>query len=391
MRSTIYLQFLAPALALAQLGDNSTMTVTAGAVTVDGTCGRQNGGTVCGDFVDGNCCSMYGYCGKTTAYCGFGCQSGDCTNKPQVAPTGFTYTMDGSCGATVLCGDWENGDCCSAAGWCGKTADYCGVGCIHGKCLGTNAPDGASATSAAPLSTGVADAAPAGPLSTGVQDQAPAPSVIPPFANTTAPADEAAAASAAAAVTETTISTVVEATTTAPVESASALPPFANTTAPDAAAPVVEPPTTATAPAPTLIVEPVNDATNATAAANTAAAAVVPTRENTPAPAGKIWAIDGFCNATALCGPWESGSCCSSYGWCGKSELHCGPGCQSGDCLTAPASASAQDAASTFATTVVAASQDAAATTQEASIMTAAPTAETTTEAAAETTTITME
>ncbi|ELQ37410.1 hypothetical protein OOU_Y34scaffold00596g5, partial [Pyricularia oryzae Y34] len=199
MRSTIYLQFLAPALALAQLGDNSTMTVTAGAVTVDGTCGRQNGGTVCGDFVDGNCCSMYGYCGKTTAYCGFGCQSGDCTNKPQVAPTGFTYTMDGSCGATVLCGDWEDGDCCSAAGWCGKTADYCGVGCIHGKCLGTNAPDGASATSAAPLSTGVADAAPAGPLSTGVQDQAPAPSVIPPFANTTAPADEAAAASAAAA------------------------------------------------------------------------------------------------------------------------------------------------------------------------------------------------
>ncbi|ELQ39820.1 deoxyribonuclease tatD, partial [Pyricularia oryzae Y34] len=111
----------------------------------------------------------------------------------------------------------------------------------------------------------------------------------------------------------------------------------------------------------------------------------------TPRPAGKIWAIDGFCNATALCGPWESGSCCSSYGWCGKSELHCGPGCQSGDCLTAPASASAQDAASTFATTVVAASQDAAAATQEASIMTAAPTVEATTEAAAEPTTITMD
>ncbi|TLD31497.1 hypothetical protein PspLS_03027 [Pyricularia sp. CBS 133598] len=337
MRSSIYLQFLAPALALAQLGDNSTMTVTAAGVTVDGTCGRQNGGTVCGDFVDGSCCSQYGYCGKTAAYCGFGCQSGDCVNKPQVAPTGFTYSMDGSCGATVLCGDWEDGDCCSAAGWCGRTADYCGTGCQHGKCLGTNAANSASATSAAtdavvaPLSTGVADGPAVGALSTGVQDQVAAPSVIPPFANTTAPAVEATAvdAATAAAVTETTISTVVDATSAAPVQSAATVAPFANTTAPETVAPVVEQPTTATAPEPSLIVAPVNDATNATAPANStvASAAIVPTRENTPAPAGKTWAIDGFCNANALCGPWESGSCCSFYGWCGQSEAHCGSGC----------------------------------------------------------------
>jgi len=30
-------------------------------VTVDGTCGSSNGGTVCGGWPNGNCCSMYGY------------------------------------------------------------------------------------------------------------------------------------------------------------------------------------------------------------------------------------------------------------------------------------------------------------------------------------------
>lgn len=29
--------------------------------TVDGTCGSSNGGTVCGNWPDGNCCSMYGF------------------------------------------------------------------------------------------------------------------------------------------------------------------------------------------------------------------------------------------------------------------------------------------------------------------------------------------
>ncbi|GAA0144542.1 hypothetical protein LIER_04963 [Lithospermum erythrorhizon] len=35
-------------------------------------CGRQLGNRVC---PNGLCCSQYGYCGSTTAYCGFGCQS----------------------------------------------------------------------------------------------------------------------------------------------------------------------------------------------------------------------------------------------------------------------------------------------------------------------------
>ncbi|KAL2892915.1 Basic endochitinase, partial [Bienertia sinuspersici] len=35
-------------------------------------CGKQAGGALC---PNGQCCSQYGWCGATTDYCGFGCQS----------------------------------------------------------------------------------------------------------------------------------------------------------------------------------------------------------------------------------------------------------------------------------------------------------------------------
>jgi hypothetical protein len=47
---------------------------------------------------------------------------------------------------------------------------------------------------------------------------------------------------------------------------------------------------------------------------------------------------DGTCGASAhgsFCGLWPQGSCCSSSGYCGDSEAHCGKGCQSGACLEA--------------------------------------------------------
>ncbi|KAF1951681.1 glyoxal oxidase [Byssothecium circinans] len=55
-----------------------------GVPTVDGSCGATFGNTVCGNWAQGSCCSMYGYCGNTTAHCGEGCQSGPCTNGPAV-------------------------------------------------------------------------------------------------------------------------------------------------------------------------------------------------------------------------------------------------------------------------------------------------------------------
>ncbi|KAM3087039.1 hypothetical protein ACMFMG_001149 [Clarireedia jacksonii] len=57
-------------------------------VTTDGSCGVANGNTVCGNWVNGNCCSMYGFCGNSSAHCGAGCQSGNCLSAPSVAAPG---------------------------------------------------------------------------------------------------------------------------------------------------------------------------------------------------------------------------------------------------------------------------------------------------------------
>ncbi|KAF2026994.1 hypothetical protein EK21DRAFT_32845, partial [Setomelanomma holmii] len=43
-------------------------------ISSDGTCGGSKGYT-CEGSTFGNCCSQYGYCGKTTTYCGAGCNS----------------------------------------------------------------------------------------------------------------------------------------------------------------------------------------------------------------------------------------------------------------------------------------------------------------------------
>lgn len=40
------------------------------------------------------CCSKWGYCGSTNAYCGAGCQSGPCKNRPTNNQTSFTITSE---------------------------------------------------------------------------------------------------------------------------------------------------------------------------------------------------------------------------------------------------------------------------------------------------------
>ncbi|KAK7204495.1 glyoxal oxidase N-terminus-domain-containing protein [Myxozyma melibiosi] len=65
-------------------------------VTTDGTCGAQNNDTVCGNWAQGNCCSQYGYCGDTTAHCGTGCQSGNCTSNPEAEVPGETTAPQAS-------------------------------------------------------------------------------------------------------------------------------------------------------------------------------------------------------------------------------------------------------------------------------------------------------
>ncbi|CBX94899.1 similar to glyoxal oxidase [Plenodomus lingam JN3] len=59
-----------------------------GKATTDGSCGAKFGNTVCGNWAQGSCCSMYGYCGNTTSHCGEGCQSGPCLNGATVPAPG---------------------------------------------------------------------------------------------------------------------------------------------------------------------------------------------------------------------------------------------------------------------------------------------------------------
>ncbi|KAI9655834.1 MAG: hypothetical protein M1821_005269 [Bathelium mastoideum] len=66
----------------------STVPQPTGPVTTDGTCGAAHGGTVCGNWYRGSCCSQYGFCGNTSAHCGAGCQSGPCDSAPVVPAPG---------------------------------------------------------------------------------------------------------------------------------------------------------------------------------------------------------------------------------------------------------------------------------------------------------------
>lgn len=103
-----------------------------GKATPDGTCGGVNG-YICGGAY-GKCCSMHGYCGNDSNFCGVGCQSpfsvnGSCSALPP--------SIDGTCGAKagVTCTGGEfDGQCCSGHGFCGKTSAHCAVsaGCQPG-------------------------------------------------------------------------------------------------------------------------------------------------------------------------------------------------------------------------------------------------------------------
>jgi hypothetical protein len=97
----------------------------------DGSCGPSNGGTTCTNTAFGSCCSQYGYCGNTAAHCGAGCQTGfgscDALAGPPVSTDGTCSSNSSPQGAT--CAGSAFGDCCSEYGYCGGTNAYCGTGC----------------------------------------------------------------------------------------------------------------------------------------------------------------------------------------------------------------------------------------------------------------------
>ncbi|TVY68383.1 Lectin-B [Fusarium oxysporum f. sp. cubense] len=127
--------WLLPALVAAQ---SSTVTLSpwqTGEVTPDGTCGKGTG-FVCSPTW-GACCSGDGICGRSSKYCGEGCQpsAGNCNAAappPEAPPGPGSVSPDGSCGGTnkFICGGSPFGDCCSEQGWCGNSTAHCGNNCL---------------------------------------------------------------------------------------------------------------------------------------------------------------------------------------------------------------------------------------------------------------------
>ncbi|KAI6354671.1 hypothetical protein MCOR25_008494 [Pyricularia grisea] len=129
----------------------------------DGACGPAAGGSSCQLSLFGNCCSRYGYCGSTDVYCGAGCQSGYGVCNSSNAPAGMKVSEDATCGSGVTCVGSGFGDCCSASGWCGSTADYCAAGCqsAFGTCTSSSSsvvPGPAASSSATSSPSGTASA-----------------------------------------------------------------------------------------------------------------------------------------------------------------------------------------------------------------------------------------
>eukprot|EP00158_Paraphelidium_tribonemae_P001970 Partr_v1_DN25004_c1_g1_i1_m51069 putative chitin binding len=133
-------------------------------------CGRDFNNLQC-NTAFGHCCSIHGWCGVTEDHCGVGCQNGSCLTGPSVSgaaaqkkfeeidagndnfgdtepgfPQFHGHTGPRRCGRdfnNLQC-NTDFGLCCSKWGWCGATAEHCGVGCQNGKCLTTGSVGGTS-------------------------------------------------------------------------------------------------------------------------------------------------------------------------------------------------------------------------------------------------------
>jgi len=149
-------------------------------VSKNGKCGKG-----VGSCKKDECCSKYGWCGKTNDHCEIskGCQSefGKCKSNTttitttSTKPNTSTQTpSNGKCGKEY--GSCKKGECCSKYGWCGKTDDYCDIskGCQSefGVCHDKDDPATNNPTSSNPT--------PANPTSTNPTPDIPTPDVPTP-------------------------------------------------------------------------------------------------------------------------------------------------------------------------------------------------------------------
>ncbi len=110
-----------------------------------------------------NCCSRYGWCGTSAAYCGTGCQSGfgicaagnpsssTSTSTSTTSPPTKPVSTNGQCQTNgAIC---PSGQCCSQYGWCGTSSAYCGTGCQLAWGVCSNASPQPSTTSTSSTTT----------------------------------------------------------------------------------------------------------------------------------------------------------------------------------------------------------------------------------------------
>lgn len=112
--------------ALLLLALGTVSVVSSQSISTTGRCGAQYKGLTCKGSTYGECCSKYNYCGGSSDHCGSGCQTGYGT----CGSTAPKISTDGSCGGTkgFTCLGSTYGNCCKS-GYCGKTSAYCGTGC----------------------------------------------------------------------------------------------------------------------------------------------------------------------------------------------------------------------------------------------------------------------
>jgi peptidoglycan/xylan/chitin deacetylase (PgdA/CDA1 family) len=108
-----------------------TPTTSGIVISRDQKCGGNTGQT-CSGSKFGNCCSAYGFCGSSATYCGTGCDTdfGACNPRDP----GVQDTTNGLCGKQFMatCANFGSKTCCSAFGFCGSESAHCGSGCQKG-------------------------------------------------------------------------------------------------------------------------------------------------------------------------------------------------------------------------------------------------------------------
>ncbi|KAH3968547.1 hypothetical protein HBI56_233710 [Parastagonospora nodorum] len=136
------------------------------------TCKGSSFGDCCSSY--GYCGSTKDYCSKG-CQAGYGtCYSTPTppASSPAASPVVSPISHDGSCGGPkgYTCLNSQFGNCCSKYGWCGSTSAYCQTGCnpAFGTCSGTTKPisrsSSSTSSSTALLSTRTSSATPASTL-----------------------------------------------------------------------------------------------------------------------------------------------------------------------------------------------------------------------------------